>query len=130
MAAIDTVIRTLSPGDHVLCGDDVYGGTYWLFTKEWARFGVRFTFVDTGRRGGGGSRGLHRGLGRVAHQPAAQDHRHRPTRREGHAVNKVVVDNTFATPVFQQPLALGADVVVHSTTKYLNGHSTSWAASW
>ena len=125
MAAIDTVIRTLSPGDHVLCGDDVYGGTYRLFTKEWARFGVRFTFVDTSDV-------------EAVEVPAdcTMVWVESPTNpllkttdiarlaEKAHAVGaKVVVDNTFATPVFQQPLALGADVVVHSTTKYLNGHS-------
>jgi cystathionine gamma-lyase len=123
LAAIDTVLRTLNPGDRVLCGDDVYGGTYRLFTKEWARFGVEFTFMDT-------SKGVDVPTGTAMvwiespTNPLLKTTDIRALVEKAHAVGAiVVVDNTFATPVFQRPLELGADIVVHSTTKYLNGHS-------
>lgn len=123
MAAIDTVIRTLKPGDRVLCGDDVYGGTYRLFTKEWARFGVEFSFLDTS-----GEIEVPDGTTLVwvesPTNPLLKTTDIAKLAEKAHAVGAlVVVDNTFATPVFQRPLELGADIVVHSTTKYLNGHS-------
>lgn len=124
MAAIDTIVRTLSPGDRVLCGDDVYGGTYRLFTKEWARFGVEFSFVDTSK----GEVEVPEGTTLVwlesPTNPLLKTTDIRAVAERCRAVGaRLVVDNTFATPVFQRPLELGADVVVHSTTKYLNGHS-------
>ncbi|MBI5497429.1 MAG: cystathionine gamma-synthase [Deltaproteobacteria bacterium] len=126
-AAATTVMASLSAGDHVVCGDDVYGGTFRLFYKVFKRLGLSFTFVD------------HTDL-------AATEKAFQPTTRicwvetptnpmlkivDIKAVGaiahrkgaKLVVDNTFATPALQQPLSLGADVVLHSTTKYLGGHS-------
>ena len=124
MAAIDSVIRTLKPGDLVLCGDDVYGGTYRLFTTEWAQYGLRFQFVDT------------TDANLVIPEDCKMVWLETPTNpllktSDIEAISKktkkvgarLVVDNTFATPVFQRPLSMGADVVVHSMTKYLNGHS-------
>lgn len=127
MAAEDTVLRLLSSGDHVVMGDDVYGGTRRLFEKVLDRFGLEFTSVDTTR-------------------PEAVREAIRPSTRmiwietptnpylriaDIAAIADVakgtgallVLDNTFATPYLQRPLSLGADVVVHSTTKYLGGHS-------
>ncbi|MBX3468545.1 MAG: cystathionine gamma-synthase [Planctomycetes bacterium] len=127
MAAIDAVLRLLDAGDHVVAGDDLYGGSYRLFTKVYARQGVEFSFVDPS-------------------DPAAVKAALRPTTKliwietptnpllrivDIEAVARVAaeakvllgVDNTFATPALQRPLALGAHVVVHSTTKYLNGHA-------
>jgi cystathionine gamma-lyase len=123
LAAIDTIIRTLSPGDKVLCGDDVYGGTYRLFTKEWAKYGIEFDFLDTS-----GDVTVPEGTTMVwvesPTNPLLKTTDIAALVEKAHAVGaKVVVDNTFATPVFQRPLEMGADVVVHSTTKYLNGHS-------
>lgn len=123
LAAIDTVIRTLEPGSKVLCGDDVYGGTYRLFTKEWAKYGIEFTFLDTS-----GDVEVPEGTDMVwiesPTNPLLKTTDIAALVEKARAVGaKVVVDNTFATPVFQRPLELGADVVVHSTTKYLNGHS-------
>lgn len=129
MAAIDTLCKLLDPGDHVVAGDDVYGGTFRLFDKQYAKYGLEFAYVDT------------------TNLPAVQAALRPNTRwvwletpsnprlkvvdlralaRLAHEFNpnlRVIVDNTFATPYLQQPLALGADVVVHSTTKYLGGHS-------
>lgn len=127
MAATDTVVRLLKPGDHVLVGDDVYGGTYRLLSRVWQDYGLQFSFVDMADLGA-----VERAvrpqtrmiwletptnpLLRLADIPALAE--------LAHAVGALLaVDNTFATPCAQRPLALGADLVVHSTTKYLSGHS-------
>ncbi|MBN2503226.1 MAG: cystathionine gamma-synthase [Anaerolineales bacterium] len=129
MAATDTIVRTLNPGDHVLAGNDVYGGTFRLFDKEFRRYGLEFSYVDTtdleavrvGLRPETRLVWLEtptNPLLNVTDLAAVAEiikaHPNRPL---------LVVDNTFATPYLQQPLTLGADIVVHSTTKYLGGHS-------
>jgi Cystathionine beta-lyases/cystathionine gamma-synthases len=128
LAAEDTVLRALCrPGDHVIIPNDAYGGTYRLFAKVFARWGVTFDPVP---------------LGDVAAVRAAVTSATRliwvetPTNpllgiadiaalaQVAHEAGALlVVDNTFASPYLQQPLALGADIVVHSTTKYVGGHS-------
>ena len=124
MAAIDTAIRLLPPGSHVLCGDDVYGGTYRLFTKCWQPLGYRFTFVDTTNPDLVIPEDVDLVWVESPTNPLLKVTDIARLAEKARAVGaKVVVDNTFATPVFQQPLALGADIVVHSTTKYINGHS-------
>jgi cystathionine beta-lyase/cystathionine gamma-synthase len=129
MAAIDAVVRLLDAGDHVICGSNVYGGTFRLFDKVLARHGLRFSFVDTAELANVES----------AWRPETKMlYVETPTNpmmtltdvsaaaELAHARGALfVVDNTFMSPVFQRPLALGADVVVHSTTKFLNGHSDS-----
>jgi cystathionine beta-lyase/cystathionine gamma-synthase len=129
MSAIHTVMTLLKAGDHVVVGNNVYGGTYRLFSKVLEDFGLRFSYVDTSDLG----------LVERALTPATRMvYLETPTnpimiltdieaaaalcRRRGLIC---VVDNTFLTPCFQRPLRLGADIVVHSTTKYLNGHSDS-----
>ncbi|MEZ4226735.1 MAG: cystathionine gamma-synthase [Polyangiaceae bacterium] len=126
-AATLTLLHTLSPGDHVVCGDDVYGGTFRLFDKVMRPMGIDTTFVDM------------RDVGNVAEavKPSTRliwletptnpmlkvfDIR-RVAKVATDAGLPLVVDNTFASPVLQQPLSLGATVVMHSTTKYINGHS-------
>lgn len=127
MAAIHAVLSTLSAGDHVVSTQDLYGGAWRIFTKVFSRFGIQFTFIDTTN-------------------PANVEAAIRPETRllwletpsnpllrvtditKCSAIARAkrittVVDNTFATPVLQQPLDLGADLVLHSTTKYINGHS-------
>lgn len=129
MAATDTLLRLLKPGEHVLTGDDVYGGTYRLFERVLKTYGIEFSYVDMS-------------------DPEAFERELRPNTRliwletptnpllkiadlagiaraagERQPRPWIAVDNTFATPYLQQPLALGADFVVHSTTKYLGGHS-------
>ncbi len=126
MAAIDTVLRLFKSGDHIIAGNDVYGGTYRLFERVLTKFGLHFDWVDTT-------------------DPDAVQRALRPETRliwletptnpgmrladiaaiarlapEGVLVG---VDNTFASPAIQQPLTLGAHLVMHSTTKYLGGHS-------
>jgi cystathionine gamma-lyase len=124
MAAIDTAIRLLPPGSHVLCGDDVYGGTYRLFTKCWQPLGYRFTFVDTTNPDLIVPDDVDLVWVESPTNPLLKVTDIARLAEKAHAVGaKVVVDNTFATPVFQRPLSLGADIVVHSTTKYINGHS-------
>jgi len=127
LAAVHNVLTLLQAGDHVVSCADLYGGSYRLFTKLYARLGITFTFVDA--------------TDPVAVERALQANTRllwlespsNPLLRvtdlaacaalaRARGVTSVV-DNTFATPVLQQPLALGADIVVHSTTKYLNGHS-------
>jgi cystathionine beta-lyase/cystathionine gamma-synthase len=129
MAATNAVMTLLKSGDHVIVSDNTYGGTFRLFDKVLRKYGLEFSYVD-------------------AREPQNVEDAMRPetrmvfietptnpvmslvdiravsemTRRRG---VRLVVDNTFMSPYFQRPLDLGADVVVHSTTKYLNGHSDS-----
>jgi cystathionine beta-lyase/cystathionine gamma-synthase len=129
MAAADAVLRLLTPGDHVLAVDDLYGGTYRIFERVYAQYGLRFDYVgaiDTGQF-----------LGRLRPEtrliwlesptnPRLSLCDIAAISRQAHEANAqalVLVDNTFATPYLQRPLELGADVVLHSTTKYLGGHS-------
>ena len=120
LAATNALIQTLSAGDHVVCGRNTYGGTYRLFEKVWRRHGLTFTFVD-------------------ASDPDAVEKAFTPatrlvwvetptnplmeladiaelSARAHRARARVVVDNTFMSPYFQRPLALGADIVMHSVT--------------
>ncbi len=127
LAAQDAILRTLRPGDHVLLADDCYGGTYRQLSRVHREWGLAFDPVDLGDLDA--VRAAWRPQTRMvwAETPtnpllsicdirAIADLAH----NRGGAV---VVDNTFATPYLQQPLTLGADVVLHSTTKYLGGHS-------
>lgn len=127
LAASTTVMHLFKAGDHIICGDDVYGGTFRLFDKVLAHMGLSFSFVDL----------TNENNFREAIRPNTKAvWTETPTNPmlkvvdiaaiSGIAKQKnitVICDNTFATPYFQTPLALGADIVVHSTTKYLNGHS-------
>ena len=128
MAAIDTLVRLVAPGERVICGNDLYGGTFRLFDKVLAATGVRFTFVDTSDTAAVAAE--------LAREPARLVWLESPTNptlrladiaaisTAAHATGaQVAVDNTFASPALQQPLALGADFAVHSTTKYIGGHS-------
>jgi cystathionine beta-lyase/cystathionine gamma-synthase len=131
MAAIDTVLKLFNPGDHIIATNDVYGGTFRLADKVWRRYGIEFTWVDV--------------TDLVALSAAIRPNKTKliwletPTNPrmalsdiaavavvaktvEGQRP-LVAVDNTFASPALQQPLILGADIVMHSTTKYLGGHS-------
>jgi cystathionine beta-lyase/cystathionine gamma-synthase len=129
MAAIDAITTLLKSGDHVIVTDNTYGGTFRLFDKVLTRYGLEFSYVDTS-------------------QPELIEKAIRPTTRmlfvetptnpvlrltdlaavatiaKSHDI-RLVVDNTFASPCLQRPIEFGADLVMHSTTKYLNGHSDS-----
>jgi cystathionine beta-lyase/cystathionine gamma-synthase len=127
LAATSAVLNLLSSGDHVVAAEDLYGGTYRLFERVYRRYGLSFTYVDA--RDAGNLREALRPETRLIWIET-------PTNPLLHLVDiaaaatiareasvPLVVDNTFASPYFQQPLALGATVVVHSTTKYIGGHS-------
>jgi cystathionine gamma-lyase/cystathionine beta-lyase/cystathionine gamma-lyase/homocysteine desulfhydrase len=129
MSAIDVVFRLLAKGDHVVAGENMYGGSYRLFSKVLEKFGLEFSYVDTSDVA----------AVRAAIRPSTKVvFLETPTNpmmtltdiaacaevaHEAGAL--VVVDNTFCSPYLQRPIELGADIVVHSTTKFLNGHSDS-----
>lgn len=127
LAATNALLDRLVPGDHVVAGNDLYGGTYRLFSKVFERYGIRFTYIDTNDP---------TALERAIEERTRYVFLETPTNpllritdiaavaKIAHAKEKlVVVDNTFATPYLQRPLELGADLVLHSLTKYLGGHS-------
>jgi len=127
MAAVTAFCQMMKAGDHVVAGDNLYGGTPRFFNQVMAKFGVTFTYVDTRNPENvaaalqGNTRYVFletptnplmaltdiAAVSKVAHSKGAE----------------VIVDNTFMSPYFQRPLELGADMVMHSTTKFLNGHS-------
>ncbi|MER3522646.1 MAG: cystathionine gamma-synthase [Ignavibacteria bacterium] len=126
-AAIDAIMHLLAPGDHVILSRNVYGGTYRIAKMVWEEYGLQFDFVDTTRL---------QEIERVVRPNTRMLFIETPTNPTmeitdlscSAAIAKqfnliAVADNTFATPYLQQPLAYGFDIVVHSLTKYLNGHS-------
>jgi cystathionine beta-lyase/cystathionine gamma-synthase len=127
MAAINAIVSMLKSGDHVVCGNDLYGGTPRLFNQVMAGFGLEFSYIDTSDASN---------VERAIRKNTRMVYVETPTNplmrlSDLAAISQIcrrkkvalVVDNTFMSPYFQQPLALGADMVVHSTTKFLNGHS-------
>jgi cystathionine beta-lyase/cystathionine gamma-synthase len=128
LGGVTTFMHLVSPGEHVVSVNDVYGGVYRMFTQVYEPKGYRFTFVSADEIGEGLARHLHEETRVVwletPTNPLLNIIDIRAAAEAAHAVGAiVVVDNTFATPYLQRPLELGADVVVHSTTKYLGGHS-------
>jgi len=127
LAATNALCDRLSPGDHVVAGSDLYGGTYRLFTKVFERYGVRFTFVDTAEPEA--VRGALEPATKMVYVETPSNPLLRLTDLSAMAEIAhgggalLVVDNTFATPYLQRPLEHGADLVLHSLTKYLGGHS-------
>jgi cystathionine gamma-lyase/cystathionine beta-lyase/cystathionine gamma-lyase/homocysteine desulfhydrase len=128
MAAIQAVLTLVKAGQRVVVSDDVYGGTHRLFTKVLANYGVEFAFLDATD-----PEALEKEAGRfdllwieTPTNPLLKICDIRALAEMAHRQGAVLaVDNTFMSPFFQRPLALGADLVVHSTTKFLNGHSDS-----
>jgi len=129
MSATDTVFRMLKSGDHVVAGENMYGGSFRLFNKVCEKFGLQFTYVDTAcvEKVRAALRPNTKivfletptnPMMTVTDIAACAEVAHKND-------SLVVVDNTFCSPWLQQPLDLGADIVVHSTTKFLNGHSDS-----
>lgn len=127
LAATNALMQVLSSGDHVVCGNNTYGGTYRLFEKVWKRHGLAFTFVDCTDPAGVEAAFTPRTRLvwlETPTNPLMQLADIRDIVERAHKKNIiVVVDNTFMTPYFQRPLEMGADIVMHSVTKYLNGHS-------
>ena len=127
MAATDTILRLFGPGDEIICTDNVYGGTYRLFELVLKQYGYVFKFVDTSDL-----ENVEAALSPKTRlvflesptNPMLRVTDIRAVADMAHARGATVcVDNTFMSPYLQQPLELGADIVVHSTTKFLNGHS-------
>jgi cystathionine gamma-lyase/cystathionine beta-lyase/cystathionine gamma-lyase/homocysteine desulfhydrase len=127
MAAINAICTMYKSGDHVVCGNDLYGGVPRLFNQVLSNFGMEFTYVDTSDP---------RNVERAIRKNTRMVYIETPTNplmslSDIEAISQIcrrkkaelVVDNTFMSPYFQQPTWLGADMVVHSTTKFLNGHS-------
>ncbi|MBM7582694.1 cystathionine gamma-synthase [Caldicoprobacter guelmensis] len=131
MAAISTVLSLFEPGQHIIVSDDLYGGTYRLFEEIYRRYGIEFTYVNTSR--------IHEVEQAIRNTTAAIF-----IETPSNPMMKVtdialtaalaksrkiltIVDNTFLTPYFQRPLELGADIVIHSGTKYLGGHNDTLA---
>lgn len=126
-ACVDSIMKLFKAGDHIVCGENVYGGTFRLFDRLLQHFGLKFTYVDT-REAERIREACRPGtvavlvetptnpLMRLTDIQAAAEIAH-------DAGALLIVDNTFATPVLQRPFSYGADIVFHSTTKYLNGHS-------
>lgn len=127
MGASDAIIKLLLPGDEVIAGSDLYGGTYRMFTKVFAPFGIRFHFIDMNDASN---------ISRYINDKTKMLWVETPTNPTMQIVDieacaaiakknniTLVVDNTFASPFLQNPLDLGADIVMHSVTKYLGGHS-------
>lgn len=127
LAAVHAIAQLLNPGDHVLVCDDVYGGTGRLFRKLFAKYNIDFEFVDM--RDPQSLKSLFRPTTRLVwiETPTNPLLRIVDIAAVGQLAKShgalTVVDNTFASPVFQRPLNLGADIVLHSTTKYIGGHS-------
>lgn len=127
VAATDAVIKLLSPGDEVIAGSDMYGGTYRLFTKVFEKFGIRFHYVDM--RDVANIEAVVNGATKLIWTETPTNPLINIT--DIAAVSAIAkkhgillcVDNTFASPYLQTPLDLGADIVMHSSTKYLGGHS-------
>jgi len=129
MSATDTVFRMLEKGDHVVAGENMYGGSYRLFSRVCEKFGIEFTYVDTSNAAN--VKGALRDNTRIVFLETPTNPMMTITDIAACAdvAHKrgalVVVDNTFCSPFLQRPIELGADIVVHSTTKFLNGHSDS-----
>jgi len=127
MAAVDALAKLLKPGDEVIVTNDLYGGTYRIFTKIFAHWGLKFHFVDmtdTANVQAAMNENTKMFWVETPTNPmmSVVDIQALATLKEGKDI-LMVVDNTFATPYLQQPIELGADVVMHSVTKYLAGHS-------
>jgi cystathionine gamma-lyase len=127
MGATDAVVKLLRPGDEVITGNDLYGGTYRMFTKVFANYGIRFHFIDLSDA---------RNISNYVNENTKLLWVETPTNPTMQIIDikkcaeiakkhhiTLAVDNTFASPYLQNPLELGADIVMHSVTKYLGGHS-------
>lgn len=131
MAAVSTVLSLFAPGDHIIVSDDLYGGTYRLFEVVYKKYGLEFTYIDTSS--------IHEIEGSIRENtravfvetPSNPMMKVADLRRISQLAKAkgilAIIDNTFLTPYFQRPLELGADIVLHSGTKYLGGHNDTLA---
>ena len=127
VAATDAVIKLLQPGDEVICGNDMYGGTYRLFTKVFEKFGIKFIYVDT-THADNIKNAVTANTKLIWIETPTNPLMNITDIEAVAAISKpknilLAVDNTFASPALQNPLEMGADIIMHSATKYLGGHS-------
>ncbi len=127
MGATDAVVKLLRPGDEVITGDDLYGGTYRMFTKVFANYGIKFHFIDL-KEAGNIQKFVNKNTKLIWLETPTNPTMQIVDIAACSAIAKkagviLAVDNTFATPFLQNPMDLGADIVMHSVTKYLGGHS-------
>ena len=131
MAAVSTVLSIFAPGDHIVVSDDLYGGTYRLFEEIYKRYGISFSYVDTSSISeiensiNKDSRAIFIETPSNPMMKVADLKRVKELAKSYNLLT--IVDNTFLTPYFQRPLELGADMVIHSGTKYLGGHNDTLA---
>lgn len=127
MGCLDSLMKLFKSGDHVVCGENVYGGTYRLFDKLLTNYGLTFSFIDTRDPQKIEDAMTAKTVALLVETPTNPLMRITDLAAAAAIAKKrgalLIVDNTFASPVFQRPLESGADIVYHSTTKYLNGHS-------
>jgi cystathionine gamma-lyase len=127
MGCLDSIMKLFKAGDHIVCGENVYGGTFRLFDRILRHMGLSFTYVDSSEPQRIEDAMTPGTAALLVETPTNPLMRLTDLRAMGDIAKRhgalLVVDNTFATPVFQRPLEFGADIVWHSTTKYINGHS-------
>ena len=127
MGCLDSIMKLFRSGDHVVCGENVYGGSFRLFDRLLQNFGFRFSYVDTRdpqRIADAITPATRMVFVETPTNPLMRITDLRASAEIAHRANALLlVDNTFASPFFQRPFEFGADIVYHSTTKYLNGHS-------
>jgi cystathionine beta-lyase/cystathionine gamma-synthase len=127
VGATDSIMKLFRSGDHIVCGENVYGGTFRLFDKILQFYGLEFTYVDTRDPQRIADAVTPKTRAILVETPTNPLMRLTDLAAAGEIAKKagvlLIVDNTFASPFFQRPFEFGADIVYHSTTKYLNGHS-------
>ncbi|HEX9063128.1 MAG TPA: PLP-dependent aspartate aminotransferase family protein [Clostridia bacterium] len=131
MAAVSTILSLFAPGDHIIVSDDLYGGTYRLFDQIYKKYGLEFSFIDTSNINQIESSIAKNTKAVFVETPSNPIMKVADLRKISgllKSLNKLlIVDNTFLSPYFQRPLDLGADIVIHSGTKYLGGHNDTLA---
>ena len=127
VACVDSIMKLFKSGDHIVCGENVYGGTFRLFDRLLQHLGLSFTYVDTRDTERIASAVTPKTVAILVETPTNPLMRLTDLAAAAQVAKKaralLIVDNTFASPYFQRPFEFGADIVFHSTTKYLNGHS-------
>jgi len=127
VACVDSIMKLFKSGDHIVCGENVYGGTFRLFDRLLQHLGLSFTYVDTRDSERIASAVTPKTVAILVETPTNPLMRLTDLAAAAQVARKaralLIVDNTFASPYFQRPFEFGADIVFHSTTKYLNGHS-------
>ena len=131
MAAISTIIKLFGPNDHIILSDDLYGGTYRICEQVYKKYGIEFDYIDTSDIKNFESAVKDNTKGVIIETPTNPMMKVTDIKKVSNICkNKditLIIDNTFLTPYFQRPLELGADIVVHSATKYLGGHNDTLA---